>query len=69
MHSSDNKPQCSLYIYRLRHEKLKKPPKDRGGPNTYQGLKCFDLDDEPPPMTPPTKHKDKVLDDPFGIQF
>ncbi|PIK33316.1 putative WD repeat-containing protein on Y chromosome [Apostichopus japonicus] len=34
---------------RLRHEKLKKPPKDRGGPNTYQGLKCFDLDDEPAP--------------------
>nr|XP_006820825.1 PREDICTED: WD repeat-containing protein on Y chromosome-like [Saccoglossus kowalevskii] len=33
---------------RLRHEKHKPRPKDRGGPNAYQNLKCFDLDDTPP---------------------
>ncbi|XP_022086406.1 WD repeat-containing protein on Y chromosome-like isoform X1 [Acanthaster planci] len=52
---------------RLRHEKLKPNPKDRGGPNAYQNLKCFELDDTPP-ISPPTRSREKN-DDPFGFQF
>jgi hypothetical protein len=52
---------------RLRHEKLKPTPKDRGGPNAYQNLKCFELDDTPP-ISPPTRSREKN-DDPFGFQF
>ncbi|XP_070553109.1 cilia- and flagella-associated protein 337-like isoform X2 [Ptychodera flava] len=51
---------------RLRHEKHKPRPKDRGGPNAYQNLKCFDLDDTPPPSAP-TKHRDKT--DPFDFEI
>ncbi|XP_071951711.1 cilia- and flagella-associated protein 337-like [Antedon mediterranea] len=52
---------------RLRHERLKVNPKDRGGQNAYQQLKCFNLDDTPP-ITHPIKNKDK-MQDPLGFPF
>jgi len=51
---------------RLRHEKLKIIPKDTGGPNAYQSLKYFDLEETPPlPSGPSTSY----IDDPFDIKI
>ncbi|XP_033123836.1 uncharacterized protein LOC117122395 [Anneissia japonica] len=52
---------------RLRHERLKANPKDRGGPNAYQKLKCFSLDDTPP-ITHPSKNREKIQD-PIGFHL
>lgn len=51
-------------IYRLRHERLKRTPKDVGGPNAYQTLTCFDLEDTPKLPNPPSSAS---IDDPFDI--
>ena len=32
-----------LFLFRLRHEKLKPEKIDRGGPSEYQMLQCYDL--------------------------
>lgn len=50
--------------HRLRHEKLKRIPKDVGGPNAYQTLTCYELDDTPALPTPPAQS----IDDPFDIK-
>eukprot|EP00794_Sanderia_malayensis_P006938 gene6938-7717_t len=51
---------------RLRHERLKIIPKDNGGPNAYQSLKYFDLEETPPlPDAPSTTD----IDDPFDIKI
>ncbi|XP_072171177.1 cilia- and flagella-associated protein 337-like [Diadema setosum] len=50
---------------RLRHEKLKAMPKERAVTSAYQTLKCFELEDTPPPQ-PPSRNKDKVSD-PFAL--
>lgn len=49
---------------RLRHERLKRTPKDVGGPNAYQTLTCFDLEDTPKLPNPPSSAS---IDDPFDI--
>ncbi|CAH3022493.1 unnamed protein product [Porites evermanni] len=51
---------------RLRHERLKKTPKDVGGPNAYQTLTCFELEDTPPLPNPPSSSS---IDDPFDIRI
>jgi len=51
---------------RLRHERLKKVPKDVGGPNAYQTLTCFELDDTPVLPSPPSSSS---IDDPFDIRI
>lgn len=63
----------SLYIVsffsfycRLRHERLKKVPRDMGGPNAYQTLTCFELEDTPPLPNPPSSSS---IDDPFDIRI
>lgn len=49
---------------RLRHERLKKVPRDVGGPNAYQTLTCFELEDTPALPNPPSSSS---IDDPFDI--
>ena len=49
---------------RLRHERLKKVPRDVGGPNAYQTLTCFELADTPALPHPPSSSS---IDDPFDI--
>lgn len=58
----------SLFAYycRLRHERLKKVPRDMGGPNAYQTLTCFELEDTPPLPNPPSSSS---IDDPFDIRI
>ena len=56
----------SLFCCRLRHERLKKVPKDVGGPNAYQTLTCFELDDTPVLPSPPSSSS---IDDPFDIRI
>lgn len=51
---------------RLRHERLKKTPKDVGGPNAYQTLTCFELEDTPALPNPPSSSS---IDDPFDIRM
>ncbi|XP_020618974.1 WD repeat-containing protein 49-like [Orbicella faveolata] len=51
---------------RLRHERLKKVPRDMGGPNAYQTLTCFELEDTPPLPNPPSSSS---IDDPFDIRI
>ncbi|XP_031569562.1 uncharacterized protein LOC116304052 [Actinia tenebrosa] len=47
---------------RLRHEKLRRQPRDTGGPSHYQTLTCFDLDDTPTLPPPPASSIDDPLD-------
>ena len=50
---------------RLRHERLKKVPRDVGGPSAYQTLTCFELEDTPALPNPPSSSS---IDDPFDIR-
>lgn len=56
-----------IYLYlreffRLRHEKLRRQPRDTGGPSHYQTLTCFDLEDTPTLPPPPASSIDDPLD-------
>ena len=54
------------FFCRLRHERLKKAPRDVGGPNAYQTLTCFELEDTPALPNPPSSSS---IDDPFDIRI
>lgn len=60
------KPWKEGYGKRLRHERLKRTPKDVGGPNAYQTLTCFELEDTPVLPNPPSSAS---IDDPFDIKI
>ena len=50
--------------FRLRHEKMKPVPIDRGGPSEYQMLSCYNLESIPRVEPPKHVHKSK---DPFNF--
>ncbi|XP_032235242.2 WD repeat-containing protein on Y chromosome isoform X2 [Nematostella vectensis] len=50
---------------RLRHEKLRRRPREASGPSHYQTLKCFDLEDTPSLPPPPSS----TIDDPLDFRF
>ena len=54
----------TLCVFRLRHEKMKPIPEDRGGPSEYRMLKCYELEATPQPK-PPKLRTNK--DDPFDF--
>jgi len=50
---------CPCPVPRLRHERLKPLKVDRGGPNEYQMLRCYNLDTTSQPESPRQMRKNK----------